>query len=429
MNEVERGKHILSVAKSLKAYRLGDPTIAALLHASSFAGRAGLFAAALRCNVKVGAERVYLLAAEEGLAHPDLKDRVLPWLEESGLCRVHRRSDGELVSVDSLVLTYKSILRAVSRLYDSLSPTQEDMGCLHVLDMACDLPRPESEVMHGVALIIGDEKARTSVELAKGYVIVSHRSGKGLREPVLFSQRLWGRCIDRAAKALGPLDTTQRAIVLDFVEQVRQYQGMPETVMREHAASGNAEHLLALAIGVGLLNRTDIQMVDGMSRSFLTSPHFYEELAEQHGEDMFDRVKIFLDSIRNGQHFGAPGTGKILAPELLLRKLLNEGEIGPCTAIGHDYVTSEKAGIVRVRRADPTSTQFYMELVQEDTVSKVLEVVTAGKIEGRHSAMSPAHVREGIRFRSIEQRRVELGAVPAQMAEAERAIILKLREG
>ena len=90
---------------------------------------------------------------------------------------------------------------------------------------------------------------------------------------------------------------------------------------------------------------------------------------------------------------------------------------------------SEKAGIVRVRRARPGSTQHYMELVQRDTVAKVLEVVTAGAIERQPSAMMPRDLTDGNRFRSIEQHRAEMGDVAEPIAQAERAIILKLREG
>lgn len=428
MNDVEKGKHILSMAKTLKAYQIGDARIATFLYASSFAGRAGLLAAALRHHQGIGQTQLTVLAAEEGFTQPELRGRIVPWLEDAGLCRV-RRSGDAITSVDSLVLKYDSILTAVSGLYVAQNPTEEDSACIQILDMASQLPRTDSEVRQAIASRIGEEKAATAMDLAEAYKLVSYRKGKGLAEPVLFSPRLWRRHIDRAAKALSHLDTTERAIVLDLVEQVKQYQGMPEPLLRRDAAANDAEGLLDLAIGVGLVNRTDLQMADGTARAFLTSPHFYEDLADEYSEDMFDRIKIFLDSIRNGQHFGSPASGRILDPELLLRKLVNAGEIGPCTAIGRDYTVSERAGIVTVRRLSPTSQRYYMELVQEDTVSKVLEVVEAGRIEGPHARMTPADIREGTRFRSIEHRRAEVGELPARMEEAERAIIHKLREG
>lgn len=203
---------------------------------------------------------------------------------------------------------------------------------------------------------------------------------------------------------------------------------MPLRLLEEFATENGASHLLRLALGLGLVNATEIQMTDGSSRAFVTSPHFYGDMADEQGEDMFDRVKIFLDSIRNGQHFGHPWTGQIVAPAALLSKLVNQGEIGPCTAIGRDYVMSERAGIVRVRRVSPESSRYYMEVVQRDTVAKVLDVVTAGSIAD-DPAMEASHVNDGSRFRSIEQHRAQMGEVPEAIAEAERAMILRLREG
>ena len=313
-------------------------------------------------------------------------------------------------------------------MYDSLNPPPEDIGCLCVLQTVSQLPTPKSDVLHAVALIIGEEAGKRAVSLAKNYKIVASISGKGLREPILFSQRLWSGCISKAATALGPLNTDQRAIVLDLVERVRNYQGFPESLLRDLARQNNAEPMLDLAIGVGLLNRTDIQMADGTPRVFLTSPHFYGDLESEFGEDMCDRVKIFLDSTRNGQHFGHLWTGRILDPDRLLRKLINTGVIGPCSAIGTDWVTSELAGIVTVKRVDPRAGKCYMELVQKDTVSKVHQVITTGTMDVSQSTMKASDVAEGSHFHSIEQLRGEAGELPGGLGEAERAIIMKLRE-
>jgi hypothetical protein len=227
MDKVQRGKYIISAAKSLKRFRLGDPTIAALLYATSHAGRAGLFASALRHNKNSSLNRLASLAAEEGFGYPDLLSYLIPWLEDSGLCQVNRQGQ-QISTVDSLILSYDGLLTAISELYDSLSPPPEDIGCLSVLEIAAQLPTPESDALHAVALSIGEEKARVAISLAKNYKIVAYRTGKGLREPLLYSERLWSRNIDKAARALGALDRLQRAVILDLVEQVRKYQGFPE---------------------------------------------------------------------------------------------------------------------------------------------------------------------------------------------------------
>jgi hypothetical protein len=293
--------------------------------------------------------------------------------------------------------------------------------------MVTEIPIPESQVRHKLALELGEEKAGTAISLAKGYKNVEERKGLGLQEPILYSSKVWSHSIGRASKALSPIDITDREIVLYFVQRVRQHQGIPERLIRKDARKSGSEHLLDLAIGVGLLDRTEITMADGSSRPFLTSPHFYADLAEEFGEDMCDRVKIFLDSIRNGQYFGHLSTGRILYPEKLLRSLLNNGVIGPATAIRTDYILSEKAGIVRVKKLG-SSNQGIMELVQTDTVKKVLEIVISGSTDPGSHPMSSSNIREGYDFRSIEQSRATMGTIPTEIDEAENAIILQLRE-
>ena len=169
-------------------------------------------------------------------------------------------------------------------------------------------------------------------------------------------------------------------------------------------------------------------MADGTMRAFLTTPHFYADLADEFGEDMCDRVKIFLDSIRNGQYFGFTGTGRIFDPVLLLRALLNRGHVGPATAIGTDYMAAEKAGVIRVQR-EASSNKANMELSQADTVRKVLEVVSSGSMEPGSPKMGIDHMSDGVGFTSIEQGRAQFGGVSGDLAEIEHEIIKHLREG
>jgi len=407
--------------------QLADQNIAAYLDSISMAGRAGLFASALRHAGEISLERAQMLAVYEGFSRRELRKTLLPWLENGNLAYGKRLTDGTIESIESLVLTYDPLLIAVDDLFESLDPTQEAIGCIEALALVTELPRPQSEVVHALSGIVGEEHAKRAIELAKGYNIVVFVEGGGLPEPILYSERVWTRFNVKAAKSLAPLSANDRAVMIEFINRVKSHQGMPESLLRAEARKHNAEHMVHLALSVGLINRTQIQMSDGSKRLFLTTPHFYADMGTEFGEDMCDRVKIFLDSIRNGQHFGSSGTGRIVLPGKLLSKLLNAGEIGPCTAIGTDYVTSEQAGIVKVRRSKYKPGQSYLELVQRDTVEKVHDIVTTGSLIGS-GPMTEGDISEGVRFGSIEQLRGEKARVPAPVAEAEREIIQKLRE-
>ena len=425
MNKVEKGKLIISASKSLKEYQIGDAQIATFLHGTQRAGRVGLFLSAVRDLREASFDRVRTLAAMEGIDAFDLQARILPWLEALGLCRLESKN-GAIEQFGSLILTYGQLLNAVADFYESLSPTEEDRGCLLALGMATALPSRESDILHELATLIGEEKGLTSVSLVKNFKLVDFRSGTGLPETLMFSSRVWTRSIGNASNLLSSLDSTDREVILFLVNRVRQYQGIPESILRGEAQEHGAGNLLNLALNIGLLDQTTIVMKGGQKRSFVTSPHLYSDLAEEFGEDMCDRVKIFLDSIRNGQHYGERSTGRILNPEALLRKLYNSGTIGPATAILTDYSLSEKAGIVRVTK-DRSTGMGYMNLIQRDTVGKVLEIISTGFTDPG-TRMNSSDIAEGYHFRSIEQSRSDLGKLSANMTEAENAIITQLRE-
>ena len=66
-----------------------------------------------------------------------------------------------------------------------------------------------------------------------------------------------------------------------LLNRVRDSQGYPETLFRNEADQHGADHLVDMAIGIALLNRTELQLADGTKRAFLTTPHFYSDLADE----------------------------------------------------------------------------------------------------------------------------------------------------
>src|SRR5262249_10830266 len=153
---------------------------------------------------------------------------------------------------------------------------------------------------------------------------------------------IWGDNIEKASKALSHMDATERALVLELVNRVAKYQGMPEVSAVNWLKTQGKPKLCEFAVSIGLLDRTEILTKEGNRQAFLSPPHLYGEIAAKHGRDVCDRVRLFLDSIRHGEHYGDWITGKIRDPVVLLSRLLSNREIGPCTAIGTDYILVEK---------------------------------------------------------------------------------------
>ena len=161
---------------------------------------------------------------------------------------------------------------------------------------------------------------------------------------------------------------------------------------------------------------------------FLTTPHLYGELAVSHGRDVCDKVRLFLDSIRHGQHFGEWHTGRINDPVTLLGKLIDRGEIGPCTAIGTDYVLVEKAGVVNVQSSGYKHDQYVMRLVQKDTVRLIRDILKHEVSPGGLLAGGGPGALAQDRFVSAEQTRGTLGDLPEPTRQAEAEMLRNLRE-
>jgi hypothetical protein len=168
-------------------------------------------------------------------------------------------------------------------------------------------------------------------------------------------------------------------------------------------------------------------VADGTFREFLTTPHIYGELAATQGKDVCDRIRLFLDSIRHGQHYGKWYTGKITDPVRLLSKLIDSHEIGPCSAIGSDYQLVEKAGVVNVKPSRHKPSQFMMELVQEDTVRLVRDIVVQ-KMPIAVNTTAAGGACNQSDFVSAEGTRARLGEQPQRVREAEQEILRQLRE-
>jgi hypothetical protein len=264
--------------------------------------------------------------------------------------------------------------------------------------------------------------------LAKAYKVVNVLDGPGVAEPVIYSPLIWGDKISKAGKALSHLQPDRREVLLQLVDMIRLYQGLPFSSAESWVKKQGQPDLLAFAVGIGLLDKTQIMVADGGFREFLTTPHIYGELAATQGKDVCDRVRLFLDSIRHGQHYGAWYTGRIWDdPTPLLSKLVDVGQIGPCTAIGTDYQLVEKAGIVNVKPSRSKPGQFVMELVQKDTVRLVRDIVVNKAPLLTGTSVSPGVCSQSD-FVSAEGTRARLGEPPRRVREAEQEILRNLRE-
>lgn len=425
---IQTAKLIIATSKALKAFRIGDFNIALHLSATSLAGRAGLLGSALRGHDALDVQSFVIIAGTEGFSPIELKTIIYPWLESQMLCHI-TRADGEVLSIRSLILTYDQLLESVYALWESLDPHDVDRACLQAVSECNLLPMGRAELVQKLAHVHGEKNATIALDLINAYKLLG-KVERGLIEPLYYSVNVWKNAISSAAQHLSLLNVTDKEVLLNMINQVKSYQGMPEALLAKFARDHNAKHILDLAIQTGLFDRTVIRTADGTERAFLLTPHFYADVEADHGEDFCDRVKIFLDSIRNGQHFGHRATGKIGDPDRLLEVLLNRGWVGPASSIGTGYILPEKSGIVRVERDNNyQDNRFKLFLVQEDTVSVVHQIIKTGTAEPGRVQMKASDLQaDEASFSAAETVRATIGDLPSQVLEAEAEIMRVLRE-
>ena len=423
MNASE-GLRIISCAKALDAFQRGDQNISQFFGATLLAGHAGLFLSSLRGHKKMKWKKFRALAAAAHIDTPALKSYIMPWLKKGAFTDGNITDDNSDITCN--VLDHEAVLTATAQIFRSLDPTAEEVAVLGIVDMGAQIPQLLSEVLSTSALGT-EEVIKRASELAKGYKIVNVLDGPGVREPIIYSPLIWGDKINKAGKALSHLKADRREVLLGLVEMVRLYQGMPAASAINWVVKQGQPDLVDFAVGVGLLDKTQIVGGDGKFRDFFTTPHIYGELAATQGKDVCDRIRLFLDSIRHGEHYGDWYTGRISDPARLLSKLVDAKAIGPCTAIGRDYQLVEAAGVVNVKPSKYKSGQFVMELVQEDTVRLVRDIVVQRAPPlGGTAAISGACNQSN--FVSAEGTRAKLGEQPQRVREAEQEMLKQLRE-
>ena len=419
-----QGLRIISVAKGLDAFQRGDQMISQYFGVTLLAGHAGLFLSSLRGHRKMKWKKFRALAAAAHIDAPVLKVTVLPWLKRGAFIEENAVDDNSDVLCN--VLDYEAVLAATDKLFLSLDPTPEECAVLGIVHLGIQIPQLKSEILSSTSLGT-EEVIQRATDLAAGYKIVNVLEGAGIGEPIVYSPLIWGDKISKAGKALSHLSANRRGVLLKIVQLISDYQGMPYASAVNWVTKEGEADLTEFAVGVGLLDKTQILAGDGTAREFLTTPHIYGELAATHGKDVCDRIRLFLDSIRHGEHYGRWYTGQITDPAKLLTKLVDAGEIGPCTAIGHDYQLVEKAGVVNVKPSSRKSGQFTMQLVQEDTVRLVRDIVIQKFPLSSGPAMTGGTWNQND-FVSAEGTRAKLGEPPQRVREAEQQMLRQLRE-
>jgi len=433
MEKGENGQVIIDLFKSLKNYPTDDAKLARYLSTTRLAGRLGLFLSCIKgfdSNEKaLSGNRIRALYNDVGLDDISFKAIIKPWIVNHGLLYETTNSEGIIIYI-STIFSYDNLLAAVTEFFNE-NVVEESIfyeSAMQNLYFECStLPRGEHDIRQKLSCIYSNTVINITLEIAKAYKVLSFSRPHSTSEIVIYNEKLWKGINKKMLAALPTFPTDQKAYIEAMIQKVMDNQGIPEEYLRQEARDLNSESLLDFCIKLGLLNITTIYVSNGRYKNFITTPHFYAKVRDEFGDDVCDKVKLFLDSIRHGQFYGDGSTGRIKYPEALLSSLVNNRVLTGCSALITDYTMAEKAGIIRIKKGN-TYRENRMEVIQCDVIQKTLDVIQYKDIREIPKVPIQYFDTNG-NFRSIQENRVLLAELPAELNEAEHELLKNLREG
>lgn len=196
--------------------------------------------------------------------------------------------------------------------------------------------------------------------------------------------------------------------------------GVPDDIVKLAANLGLVEVVTVNSAGSGMLSADFIMPPSAKSKG---------EAADTLEDDIFHNAKLLLSSIRFGEQRSIASRGRIMDPIILMTSLIDENEVGPCTAIGEDYIVLETEGVIETNKAEHRPRQqYYMSLRRREPALIVKRLLESGFREPRKTGGITQDLAFPTSFNPPEIFKTLSGTqLTKSTAEARQQLILELR--
>lgn len=367
-----QGAWIINVTKHLLSYSITMPGLSQLDNIL-FAGKCGSLL------IKLAADETEHLPLSKVTAHarlcgiggPELPV-YLEVLKSLGCVD----SDQQSATYEVLAFSRQRVLETTSWIFNSQPSSPVEKALPYLLDFCLTRPRLQSELKDYLSDSLSEQDVERILGLVETFELLGVFSGPASAERLYFNGYQFGDRAANIAKALRALSHQDRAELDNLLEEVAKRPG----VLRE--SIGVSERTKKLAIALGLVEVSEVPSPAG-SAKFVTMPRLAPPSVgretSQLEDDVFHHAKMLLSSIRFGQFRSSRLRGQIDYPATLVRALVGRTRVGPCTAIGEDYVFLEGEGVIRTIPAEHMpGRQFYMELRRQEPAEIVLGLLESG---------------------------------------------------
>lgn len=394
-----QGAWIINVTKHLLYYDTTTPGLSSLDNVS-FAGKCGSLL------IKLSADQTDQLAAAKVRAHGRLcgigKHDLPVYLKALKLFGCVDW-DREAETYEVLAFSRQRVLETTSEVFASLPPSKVEMVLPELLEFCLLRPRLESEIKEYLSSSQSGPDVERLLGLIDTFELLGSLEVPEQPDRLYFNGYQFGdRAVD-IGKALAALSREDRGELNELLEQVATQPGALVDSLRA------SEKISELAIGLGLVEVSEVPSPAG-SAKFLTTarlapPSVGRETSHLE-DDVFHHAKILLSSLRFGELRSRRSRGRIIDPPILVEALLERDRVGPCTAIGEDYVIPEGEGVIRTIAAnDKPGRQFYMELRRREPAEIVLGLLESGASDIIDAKSLPRSLELPLRYVGPEQPR------------------------
>jgi len=360
-------------------------------------------------------------AKQAGIGKRALLQVVLPALKAADVID-YTTSNGQLIGMEEYVGVTGSLLEQALGVMGALSPSTAEFALLHSVEIASWAPLTEAQHLEQIAKRGFDDKtANHGYRLARSIGVNQRIRASELKENVVFNPYVWGTEQITIAKFLKSLPTSERDVMLGICEQASDRPGLALPSLAGNPRAVNS------ARKVGLLQAATVKSTGsgGSAQTYVFSPLLETEDDKLLTTEALHQRKQFVAHILFGHEKARAGGGRIMDPVVLVRALVDRGQVGPASNIGTDYHLLEAQGIVTVD--GPPGGRAFLRMVKPDIIRDGLdwlERTTAGSTGGSES---PKLLQSPGAFVSPEQDRASIGDQGAT-DEVTRSMLLRLRE-
>lgn len=338
-----------------------------------FAGKVGRLYNILRretataSSVEIEPETVRSLCQLNGIDLPSRREG-LRVLKDAG--RVDFGTDG---TVEVLGATTRTILETTAQIFEDAEPSAGEQAILSTSDIISQKPQERSEIAERISdeYKIHPSQVNDLFSVATAATLIDQENYKD--KFILFSQNIF-KTGDSAKKAyflLQSLSGSDATKVATAQQLLKGKGAVPEKEIVDILGREIYDKLLSVAF-------FDRMEVNNSSEAvgYVAAPDTFQRFGTPFEDDPVDDAKALIASFTYGMVRSYHARGKIVLPELLIRKLVNGGIVGdtwPVRAIGEDYREVEKRGVVQVIPAG--HDRYMMKLLKRDVGELALAIV------------------------------------------------------